>query len=55
VKVPVNPNEDLLNEILRLLAVTNRAIYEVQEACLIPFHQLGERSFLTPKERGDDG
>src|SRR5829696_3412035 len=51
VKVPVYPDEHLLNEILRLLPVTDRAIYEIQETRLIPVDQLRKCSLFSAQER----
>src|SRR5688572_2565529 len=53
-KMPVHANEHFLNQILRFLPITDRPVNEVQQASLVPLHQLRERSFLSPQESGDD-
>src|SRR6476619_5717567 len=53
-KVAVDADEDLLNQIFRLLAITDRAVDEVQQARLIPLHELLEGALLSPKKRRDD-
>jgi hypothetical protein len=52
--MPVHPNEDLLHEILRLFAVADRAVHEVEESRLIALHQLLKRTLLSPEERSHD-
>jgi hypothetical protein len=53
-QVPVNPDEHLLHEILRLFSITNRPIDEIQQSSLISFHQLLERSLLAAEKRSNN-
>ena len=50
----IDADEDFLNEILRFLPITNRAVDEVQQPGLIALDQLLERTLLTGEERRDD-
>ena len=49
--VAVHPDEDLLDEVLRLLTISDRAIYEVQEPRLIPLDEFLECALLSAEER----
>jgi hypothetical protein len=40
VKVTIDPDKDFLNQVLCLLTISDSAIYEVQEPCLISLDQL---------------
>src|SRR5690606_38606792 len=53
VKVPVDPDEGLLDQILGPLTVARGAIDEVQQTRLIAVHQQRERTLLAGQERGD--
>ena len=50
----VDADEDLLNEVLCLLPVSDCAVDEVQEARLITLHELLEGTFFPAKEGRDD-
>src|SRR5690606_21757030 len=52
-KVPVDPDEGLLDQILGPLTVARGAIDEVQQTRLIAVHQQRERTLLAGQERGD--
>src|SRR5688572_10367827 len=53
-QVPVNADEYLLHEVLRLLPITNRPKNEVQQSSLIPFDQLLERPLLAAEKRSNN-
>ena len=53
--VPIHPDEHLLNEVLRLFSITDRAVDEVQETRLIPLDELLERTLLAAEERCNHG
>ena len=53
-QVPVDTDEDLLHQVLRLLPIPDRAIDEVEQARLVALHQLLERTLLSPQKRCDD-
>src|SRR5438874_2072610 len=52
--VAIHADEDFLNEILRLLAVPNRAVDEVQQPGLVTLDQFLKRTLFTGEERRDD-
>ena len=45
--MPVDPDECLLDQVLRLFAVPHRARYEVLEALVVAAHDLGERPVIS--------
>ncbi len=49
-QVPVDADEGLLHEILGPLAVTDRAIDEVQEPVVVTLHELAEGALVTVQE-----
>ena len=51
----VDTNEYFLHQVFRLLAISNRAIDEVQQAGLVPGHELGEGALFPTKEGSHDG
>ena len=53
-QMAIHADEDFLNQILGALAITDRAIDEVQQAGLIPFDQLLKGAFFAAEKRGDD-
>src|SRR5687768_16118617 len=53
-QVPVNPDEHLLHEVLRLLPITDRPVDEVQQSSLIPLDQLLERPLLAAEKRSNN-
>src|SRR6185503_4424697 len=52
--VPVDPDEDLLNEILRLFPIADRAVDEVQQPRLIALDELLKRPLLASEKRRHD-
>src|SRR5687768_3423966 len=54
-QVPVDPDEYFLHQVLRLLAVTDRTVDEVQQTCLITRYQLGKGTLLATEESSHDG
>ena len=51
--VSIHPNENLLNEVLGLLAIADRPVDEVQKTRLIAFDDLLERALLASEKRSD--
>ena len=52
--VPVDADEDFLDEILGLLAIADRAVDEVQETRLVSLDQLLEGALFAAEKRGHD-
>src|SRR5438094_1503098 len=50
----IHADEDFLNQILRFLAVADRAVNEVQQPGLVALDQLLERALFTGEEGRDD-
>src|SRR5690349_9128982 len=53
-QVPIDPDKNFLHQILRLLPVTDRSIYEIQQAGLISVDQLRKSPLLATKKRSYD-
>ena len=53
-QVSVDADEDFLDEVLRLLPIADRAVDEIQEARLVPLHELLEGALLPAQKRRDD-
>jgi hypothetical protein len=47
----MNPDEHLLHEVFRFLAIPDRSVNEVQETGLVPLYQFLERSLLAAEKR----
>src|SRR5206468_4333836 len=52
--VPVDADEDFLNQIFRLFTVADRAVNEVQEPGLIPLDELLKGTLFTTEKRRYD-
>ena len=53
-KVPINADENFLNQIFGLFAVTDGAIDEIQKTSLVTGHEFREGTLFTTKESADD-
>src|SRR5688572_24621978 len=49
-KVSIDPYERLLHQILRPLPVTGSPVHEVDQASVVPFHELGKSPLLPGQE-----
>jgi len=50
----MNPDEHLLYEVLRLFAIPDRSVNEVQETGLVSLYQFLERSLLAAEKRSNN-